>query len=109
MDANNYITLNEVKAHLNIHEDFYLDDALLYGYINASLEVAQRHIGKRFSLSEEDSDETTLIFNPAIKVGCLLYIGHLYANRESVSDLNLSIVPMTISALWDVYREPGVY
>ena len=58
----------------------------------------------------EEETEQTVPFTPAIKVGCLMYIAYLYTNREAVTDLaNLKPAPMTISALWDVYREPCVY
>ncbi|MDY4478584.1 MAG: head-tail connector protein [[Pasteurella] aerogenes] len=98
------IKLDEVKAQLSI--DHNLDDTLLNGYIVAAVEVAQKHIGKTFS----DSDTTgTIVFNPAIKVGCLMYIAHLYANREITTDTTQSLIPMTVSSLWDVYRDPCVY
>ncbi|MDG2914737.1 head-tail connector protein [Bisgaard Taxon 10/6] len=106
MDAKNLITLDEVKAQLNLTSDFNLDDALLNGYIVAAVEVAQKHIGKTFS---NENSEQTIIFNPAIKVGCLMYIAHLYANREITTDTTQSLIPMTVSSLWDVYREPCVY
>lgn len=95
------IDLNEVKAHLRLDEDFDHEDTLLLGLIDASLEVCQTHIGRRFGDS--------LDFTPAIRVGCLMYIAFLYENREIVSDVEKSEVPMTICALWSVYRYPGVY
>lgn len=98
------IELDEIKEHLNIDHD--LDDSLLEGYKLAALEVCQKHIGKTFA----DTDtENTVTFTPAIKAGCLLYIGHLYTNREMTTDTPQTIIPMTISALWDVYREPAIY
>ena len=104
MLTSNLIILDEVKAQLGIDHD--LDDMLLNGYIVAAIEVAQKHIGKTFS----DSDTTeTIVFNPAIKVGCLMYIAHLYANREITTDTVQSLIPMTVSSLWDVYREPCIY
>lgn len=98
------IKLDEVKAQLSI--DHSLDDNLLNGYIVAAVEVAQKHIGKTFS---NEKSEQTIIFNLAIKVGCLMYIAHLYANREITTDTTQSLIPMTVSSLWDVYREPCVY
>ncbi|MFU2048211.1 head-tail connector protein [Avibacterium gallinarum] len=100
------IPLEEIKAHLNIMEDFDLDDDLLVRYAVVSLEVAQRHIGKTFA---EEETATTIPFYPTIKVGCLMYIAHLYTNREITTDINQTIVPMTIKSLWEVYREPCIY
>lgn len=99
------LTIDEIKAHLNLDHD--LDDELLEAYKVATLEVCQKHIGK--TLGEEET-EKTIPFTPAIKIGCLMYIAYLYTNREAVTDLaNLKPAPMTISALWEVYREPCAY
>lgn len=98
------IDLGEIKAHLRIEHD--LDDELLEAYTDAALEVASNHIGKAWG------DETTcdtVKFTKGIKVGCLMFIGHLYANRESVSDVQLYQVPMAITSLWNPYREPAIY
>lgn len=99
------LTLDDIKAHLNLDHD--LDDELLEAYKVATLEVCQKHIGKTFG---EEETEKTIPFTPAIKIGCLMYIAYLYTNREAVTDLaNLKPAPMTISALWEVYREPCAY
>jgi uncharacterized phage protein (predicted DNA packaging) len=95
------ISLKEAKIHCRIDDYFEDEDDLLRGYIAASLEVCQKHIGKRFG--------NDLEFNPAIKVGCLLYISMLYENREMISAVALEEIPLTISHLWSVYRDPGVY
>ena len=103
--ANIDLTIDEIKAHLNLDHD--LDDELLEAYKVATLEVCQKHIGKTFG---EEETEKTIPFTPAIKIGCLMYIAYLYTNREAVTDLaNLKPAPMTISALWEVYREPCTY
>ena len=103
--ANIDLTIDEIKAHLNLDHD--LDDELLEAYKVATLEVCQKHIGKTFG---EEETEKTIPFTPAIKIGCLMYIAYLYTNREAVTDLaNLKAAPMTISALWEVYREPCAY
>ena len=99
------LTIDEIKAHLNLDHD--LDDELLELYKVATLDVCQKHIGKTFG---EEETEKTIPFTPAIKIGCLMYIAYLYTNREAVTDLaNLKPAPMTISALWEVYREPCAY
>ncbi|MBX4132364.1 phage gp6-like head-tail connector protein [Frischella sp. Ac48] len=95
----NLITLREVKEHCRI--DYDDEDTLLQLYIDAAIETCQKHIGKRF-----DND---LEFKPAIKVGCLLYIGTLYDNRETVADLTIKEIPHTIDMLWSVYRDPAIY
>lgn len=98
------IDLNEIKAHLRIEHD--LDDELLEAYADAALEAASNHIGKVWG---DETTSNTVKFTKGIKVGCLMFIGHLYANREIVSDVQQYEVPMAISALWNPYREPAIY
>ncbi|MBD2797974.1 phage gp6-like head-tail connector protein [Xenorhabdus sp. 18] len=93
------INLDEIKLHCRIDGDY--DDAVLAVYADAALETCQQHIGKRF--------DEGLTFTPAIKVGCLLYIGLLYENRTMVADKELKEIPFTIKSLWSVYRDIGVY
>ena len=95
------ISLEEAKAHLRLDNDFYYEDELLTGLIAAALEVCQAHIGRRFGDS--------LDFTPAIRVGCLMYMAFLYENREMVSEVEKSEVPLVTRALWSIYRDPGVY
>ena len=103
--ANINLTLDEIKAHLNLDHD--LDNDLIESYKVAAFEVCQKHIGKTFG---EEETEKTIPFTPAIKIGSLMYNAYLYTNREAVTDLaNLKPAPMTISALWEVYREPCAY
>ena len=98
------LTIGEIKQHLNLDHD--LDDALLETYKVATLEVCQKHIGKTFG---DEETENTVPFTPAIKVGCLMYIGHLYSNREITTDAPQTLIHMTVKSLWDVYREPCAY
>ncbi|WP_235176104.1 head-tail connector protein [Escherichia coli] len=93
------ITLEEVKLHCRIDGDE--EDQLISGYIAASLEACQIHIGRRF--------DDGLEFTPAIKIGCMMFIAHLYENRQIVTDNAKTRVPMTIGALWTAYRDVGVY
>ena len=95
------IELADVKLHLRIDDDYQAEDALLQAYIDAALEVCQKHIGKHF--------DSGLELTSAIKVGCLMYITFLYENRSMVSDVESTEVPLTASALWSVYRDVGVY
>ncbi|EJA4641087.1 phage gp6-like head-tail connector protein [Hafnia paralvei] len=98
--ANELITLEEVKEHCRIDQDFDFEDSLIKGYINAALEICQQHIGKRF--------DNGLEFNPAMKVGCLLLISHWYDNRGIVAD-KATEIPFATTSLWNYYRAPGVY
>ena len=98
------IELEEIKNHLNIDHD--LDDELLKAYSLAAIEAAQNYIGKEF---DEEHTTTTVRFTNGIRIGCLMFIAHLYANREAVSDVQQYEVPFAISHLWKPYREPCFY
>lgn len=93
------ITLAEAKLHCRI--DGNDEDTLIQAYIDAALEVCQKHIGKRF--------ENGLVFTPAIKIGCLMFVSQLYEYRTTLSDADVKEVPFAVSALWSVYRDVGVY
>jgi uncharacterized phage protein (predicted DNA packaging) len=93
------ITLDEAKLHCRIDDDY--EDALIQAYIDAALEVCQKHIGKRF--------DNGLEFTPAIKIGCLMYVSQLYEYRTMIGDTDAKEIPMAVSALWSVYRDVGVY
>lgn len=93
------ITLEEAKLHCRIDDDY--EDTLIQAYIDAALEVCQKHIGKRF--------DNGLEFTPAMKIGCLMYVSQLYENRSMTREVGMSEIPMTVSALWSVYRDVGVY
>lgn len=93
------ITLAEAKLHCRIDDDY--EDVVIQAYIDAALEVCQKHIGKRF--------DSGLEFTPAIKIGCLMYVSQLYEYRSTISDVEAKEIPMTVSALWSVYRDVGVY
>lgn len=93
------ITLAEAKLHCRI--DGNDEDTLIQAYIDAALEVCQKHIGKRF-----DND---LELTPAIKIGCLMYVSQLYEYRTMIGDTEAKEVPLAISALWSVYRDVGGY
>jgi uncharacterized phage protein (predicted DNA packaging) len=93
------ITLDEAKLHCRIDDDY--EDVMIQAYIDASLEVCQKHIGKRF--------DTGLEFTAAIKIGCLMYVSQLYEYRTMISDVEAKAIPLAISALWSVYRDVGMY
>ncbi|NIF02108.1 phage gp6-like head-tail connector protein [Pantoea sp. Acro-805] len=99
---NDLITLEEVKLHCRIDDDY--EDSLLEAYIAAALEVCQKHIGKRF-----DSEPPEQAFNAALKVGCMMYVSQLYEYRATISDVEAKEVPFAISSLWSAYRDPGMY
>lgn len=98
------IELDEIKQHLRLDHDY--DDDLLTAYSLAAIEAAQNYIGKEF---DEEHTTITVKFTNGIRIGCLMFIAHLYANRESVTDVQQYEVPMSVTYLWKPYREPCFY
>lgn len=80
------IGLDEAKLHCRIDNDDSYEDAMIQAYIEASLEVCQKHIGKRFGAGTE--------FTPAIKIGCLMYVSQLYEYRTMISDVEAKEIPL---------------
>lgn len=74
-----FISLNLIKKHLNIEEDFTEDDQLIGLYADTAVETIEKHLDLKETLGEL-YDEHTL--PSAIKNVMLLLIGELYKRRE---------------------------
>ena len=95
----NYLTLEEIKKHCNIDTEFTDDDLYLEALGDAAEEVVSRYIDQPLSLLETDGAvPKPLIF------AMLLWIGTIYATRESVSSANMIPVPHSFELLLDLYR-----
>lgn len=75
------ITLDEIKAHLNIERDYHGEDSYLQSLIDAAKVVVQKHICDDIDGVKEG--EQIPLFH-AIK----LWAATQYMNRESLSNLN---------------------
>lgn len=75
------ITLDEIKAHLNIENDWHSENKYVLSLIAAAKVVVQKHICDDIDgMSEEQKKPLA----HAIK----LLVGTWYMNRESLSNLN---------------------
>lgn len=94
-----YLTLQQVKQHLIIdHND---DDQYLADLIT----VAENAVCKDLNLhSLKDIEDCTGMLPASVIQAMLLLIGTLYANRESVSYGNPSVVPHSYQYLLDLNR-----
>lgn len=96
-----YITLQQLKSHLNIDSDFTSDDTLLTHYGDVAEAVVQRHI---CSLLSELVDESGVLPAP-LQQAILFYAGNLYNARESVSfGTAPQNIPFTYQYLLDLYK-----
>ena len=75
------ITLDEIKAHLNIEKGWHGEDLYLQSLIDAAKVVVQKHICDDID-GVKEGEQIPLIH--AIK----LLVGTWYMNRESLSNLN---------------------
>nr|WP_302830098.1 head-tail connector protein [uncultured Bacteroides sp.] len=88
-----YITLEEIKKHLNI--DFSDDDT----YLSYIVVVAQMSVEKAINseLSSHEMEDGAL--NPMLKHAIKILAGNFYANREPVSFATPKEIPYTLAYL----------
>lgn len=97
----NYITLNQLKSHLNIDSDFTADDNLLEMYGDVAEAVVQRHLCILLSELVDGGG----VLPPPVQQAILFYAGNLYNARESVSfGTAPTNIPFTYQYLLDLYK-----
>lgn len=99
-----YLTLTEIKKHLNIDAAFTDDDTYLNALAQASEDVVAKYIDYPLSQLEDGTHKLPQALNFAM----LLWIGTIYAVRESVSAVNMSTVPHSLELLCDLYRDYNI-
>lgn len=97
----NYLTLEEIKKHLNLDSEFIDDDAYLTALAEASEDVVAKYIDYPLVQLEDDDGQLP----KALKFAMLLWIGTIYSVRESVTAVNMSTVPHSLELLCDLYRD----
>ena len=104
------VTLAQAKLHLRV--DGTDEDTLIQVYLNAAERSIANYLNRELYETDAGSDLDGLVMNDAIKGAVLLQVGHLYANRESVSQQpgNYMLeLPLGLKWLVDPYRiEMGV-
>lgn len=91
-----YLNLPLIKKHLNIDCDFKDDDLYIVSLANVAEEMVSRHIDKDLSSYEK--------LPAPIQHACLLLIGNMYRERESVSLNNMSEIPLSYQYLLATYK-----
>ena len=95
-----YLTLDEIKKHLNIDNWFTDDDSYLEGLAEVAQIAVEKHIG--YTLNELEYDYG--IVPKSIIHAMLLMIGNWYNNRESLSTLTLKEVPLAYQYLLQQFK-----
>lgn len=99
-----YLTLDQIKKHLNIDPWYTDDDEYLAGLAQAAQLAVELHIDFSLkSLAESNGGELPAPLLQAM----LLMIGNMYANREAVSYAAPSEVPLAYNYLISLYQNYG--
>lgn len=96
-----YIQLYQVKKQLNIDEDFRDDDEYLVDLINVAEQMVENHIDDK--LEEIAKANGNCLPRPLIQA-MLLFIGNLYANRESIAFASSSEIPLSYNYILDGFK-----
>lgn len=94
-----FVTLEMIKTHLNIEQDYHSEDDYLLHLRSVAFLVVQNHIC---------SDLATLSgHKKAIGHCLLLLIGTLYLQRESICTSSMKECPHTLQFILDQYKNFG--
>ena len=95
-----YIDTVILKKHLNIDESWVEDDEYIKALCKAAECAVENHIQRPLT---EIVDEHGRL-PAAVKHAILLLVGHLYANRESVSFATATEIPLAYQYLLQPYK-----
>ena len=96
------------KAKLHCHVDHDDEDTLIEAYIDAANEQIQAHLDRKVIATEaERLNENDLVDNKALDAARLLFVAHLYANREATTQATIEL-PLGYWSLIQPYRDMGV-
>lgn len=94
-----YITLEEIKKHLNI--DFSDDDT----YLSDIVLVAQMSVEKAINAELVSYEMEGGALNPMLKHAIKILAGNFYANREPVSFATPNVIPYTLTYLIRPFKQ----
>jgi len=96
-----YVTIGDAKKHLNIEDEVFKEDIYLEYLISVAEATVERHICQPLEgLTNEHGDLPKPLFH-----AILLYVGDLYASRESVTfGGSPQQVPFTYEYLVSMYQ-----
>ena len=94
-----YLTLTDVKKHLQIDDSFTDDD----NYILSLIQVAEDSVSKHLDIALKDLIAKGQLPS-AIRQSILLMVGNLYNNRESVSYGSPKTIPYNMEYLIGLYK-----
>lgn len=96
-----YLTLSDLKKHLNLDSAFTDDDA----YITALGTAAEEATAKYIDLPLTQLEDANHKLPQALVQGIMLLVGEWYAVREAVSAASFSTVPLAYEFLCALYHD----
>lgn len=101
-----YVALDKIKKHLNIDTDYLEDDTYLMALSEVAEVVVERHIGYKFTdLAEKNEGSLPAPLEHAM----LLFIGTMYANRESVTFGSANELPLAYNYILQLFENYDVW
>lgn len=95
-----FLKLEDIKKHLNIDSTFTDDDAYIIQLAEVAELAVQKHIDNKL---DEIVEEDGALPAPLLHA-MLLFIGNMYANRESVAYTSVVEVPKSYDYLLSLYK-----
>lgn len=95
-----YLQLDAIKKHLNLDSSFTDDDDYLMSLATASEDIVSKYIDYPLIQLQDATGDIPR----ALKYAMLLWIGSIYDTRESISGVNMSVVPHSLELICDLYR-----
>lgn len=96
-----YITVEEIKKHLNIDSYFTDDDEYLESLIEVAEKVVEAHIDCSFNDLLDDDGNLPVPIIQAMK----LFVGNMYQSRESVAFAQANEIPNGYDYLLSLYKD----
>ena len=100
-----YLELEQIKKHLNIDEYFKDDDKYILYLGQVAEEVVQKHIDADIKAIVSKNEG---VLPPPLAHAMLLFIGDMYASRESISYSNAVEIPFSYDYLLSLYKDYSV-
>lgn len=94
-----YLNLDIIKKQLNIDNYFTDDDEYLFHLGNVAEQMVAHHIENDLSNIAIDGELPAPVMQ-----ACLLLVGNLYMNRESVTNVNYTKIPLSYEYLLATYK-----
>lgn len=94
------LDLELIKKHLNIDSEFTEDDDYLLMLKDVAVSVIERHIDHDLSDLSVDGE-----LPKPIQQAALLYIGNMYASRESIAFTSATEIPFAYDYLLSLYKD----